>query len=240
MSHIPKRAFIYYCPYALADQHKLEHVHQVAREGCSGQIALEKEPSDSNQTVLQLLGLFSASDIKSEFKQRFNDMSLAIVSNDPHTIQMAQQLGCHWQDVATQLPVEQDVVFVDFTDYGNADAWLALDILVGQHAGPDTIQCIISTSTNAPTADTGSNQQWWDAIMPRQSHLMKNGELLKEAVQEQTLVYSYLHIGSSRQDSVSAFNASDIKSKGSNGIILAWHLLGEIGHKLGFVPKYGA
>ncbi|KAK4511710.1 hsp70 nucleotide exchange factor fes1 [Mucor velutinosus] len=240
MSHIPNRAFIYYCPYPLVDQHKLEHVHQVAREGCSGQIALEKERSDSNQTVLQLVGLFGASDIKSEFKQRFNDMSLAIVSNDPHTIQMAQQLGCHCQDITTELQVNQDVVFVDFTGYSDVGAWSTLDIFVGQHARPDTIQCIISTSTDAGTEETGSKQQWWDAIVPRQSHLMKNGEPLKDAVQDQTLVYSYLHVGSSRQDGVSTFNAPDIKSKGSNGTILAWHLLAEIGHKLGFVPKYGA
>ncbi|KAL9545692.1 hypothetical protein MBANPS3_007028 [Mucor bainieri] len=237
MSHIPKRACIYYCPYTLTDQNTLEHVNQVARAGCSGQIALEKEPSDSDQTVLQLLGVFGASDIESEFKQRFNDMSLAIVTNDPPAIQMAQQLGCHCQDMATPLPVEQDVVFVDFTGYGDANAWSTLDTFVGQQARPDTIQCIISTGG---TVDTDRNQQWWDAIVPRQSHLMKNGEPLKEAVQHQTLVYSYLHAGSSRQDSVSTFNASDIQSKGSNGTILAWHLLGEIGHKLGFVPKYGA
>ncbi|KAF1798043.1 hypothetical protein V8B55DRAFT_1551066 [Mucor lusitanicus] len=240
MSHIPKRALVYYCPYTLPDQHPLEHVHQVAREGCSGQIALEKESSDSSQTVLQLLGLFGASDIKSEFKQRFNDMSLAVVSNDPDTVQMAQQqLGCHCQGIAPQLPVEQDVVFVDFTGYSDVDAWSTLDTLVGQQARPDTIQCIISTSSTEETTDS-HHQPWWDTIVPRQSHVMKNGEPLKEAVQDQTLVYAYLHVGSSRRDGVSAFNAADIKSKGSNGTILAWHLLAEIGHKLGFVPKYGA
>ncbi|KAL7312190.1 hypothetical protein PS15m_007984 [Mucor circinelloides] len=238
MSHIPKRAFIYYCPYTVSDQHSLHHVNQVAKEGCSGQIVLEKEPSGSNKTVLQLLGLFSATDIKSEFKQRFNDMSLAIVSNDPHTIQVANQLGCHCQDMATPLPVDYDVVFIDFTGCNGVDAWSTLNTLVGRNTRSDTIQCIIGTSTNVST--TKEEAEWWDAIQPRQSYLMKNGQPLKEAPQGQTLVYSYLHVGSGRQDNVTSFNSSDIKCKGSNGTILAWHLLAEIGHKLGHVLKYGA
>lgn len=165
-------------------------------------------------------------------------MSLAVVSNDPHTIHMAHQLECHCQSLSTRLPEGYDVVLVDFTGDEGADAWSTLDTLVGQNARSDTIQCIISTGRN--TQETASSQQWWDALVPRQSHVMKNGEPLKEAVQGQTLVYSYLHVGSSRQDGVSAFNASDIRSKGSNGTMLAWHLLAEVGHKLGFVPKYGA
>lgn len=165
-------------------------------------------------------------------------MSLAVVSNDPPTVQMAHQLECHCQDLSTRLPEGQDVVLVDFTGYEGADAWSTLDTLVGQNARSDTIQCIIGTGMD--TQETGSNQQWWETVVPRQSHLVKNGKPLTEAVQDQTLVYSYLHAGSSRQDGVSTFSAPNIRSKGSNGTILAWHLLAEIGHKLGFVPKYGA
>ena len=54
------------------------------------------------------------------------------------------------------------------------------------------------------------------------------------------LVCGYWHDGSTRRDHVKQFEVNDIISNGCNGRILAWHYLGEIGHKLGHVPKYGA
>ncbi|KAI8641065.1 hypothetical protein BD408DRAFT_483718 [Parasitella parasitica] len=237
MSHIPRKALIFYCPFARPSIH-VPNIDQAASRGCSGQIALEIEPVD--QTVAQLLGLFGAVDIKSEFKQRFNDMSLAIVSNDLDTIRIANLLGCHHEYVSKELQIDQlpfDVIFVDFSGFDSHNAWYTMNTLSGQNCRLDAIQCIVSCSVENNTPE--SNPQWWDLIRPRQSHLMKNGRTL-EAVQEKTLIYSYFHLGSSRQDSTLTFTEQDIKSNGCNGVILAWHLLAEIGHKLGHVPKYGA
>lgn len=166
-------------------------------------------------------------------------MSLAIISNNPHTAQIANQLNCHHENISTQLKIDQlpaNVVFVDFTDCNIQDAWSTMDKLASQNLRSDTIQCIISPSS---TTEINNNQHWWDSIRPRQSFLMKNGTPL-DKVQDKTLVYSYLHVGSSRQDSALTFTESDVKFNGSNGTILAYHLLAEIGHKLGYVPKYGA
>jgi hypothetical protein len=166
-------------------------------------------------------------------------MSLAIVSNNPHTTQIANQLNCYYENISTQLKIDQlpaNVVFVDFTGFDTQDAWPTMDKFASQNSRFDTIQCIISPSS---TTEINNNQHWWNSIRPRQSFLMKNGTSL-EKVQDKTLMYSYLHIGSSRQDSALTFTESDVKSNGSNGTILAFHLLAEIGHKLGYVPKYGA
>ncbi|CEP15092.1 hypothetical protein [Parasitella parasitica] len=239
MSHIPKKALICYCPYARPDIN-VPNIDQITERGCSGQIALEMEPFvDSDQAVAQLLGLFGAIDIKSEFKQRFNDMSLAIVSNDIDTLRIANLLGCHHEYISTQLKIDQlpfDVIFVDFSGFDDQDAWNTMNTIMGQNSRLGAIQCVVSSSI----ADGAENtQHWWDSIRPRQSHLTKNGRPL-ETVQEKTFIYSYLHLGSSRQDGASTFTESDIRANGCNGTILAWHLLAEVGHKLGHVPKYGA
>lgn len=49
MSHIPKRALIFYCPYSKSDNTDICNINQITNEGCSGQIALEIEPSGNNR-----------------------------------------------------------------------------------------------------------------------------------------------------------------------------------------------
>lgn len=165
-------------------------------------------------------------------------MSLAIISNSTSASQIALDLSCDYDVIQSVDQIKQlktDVVFVDFSGYKD-DAWHFINDLCNLSL-PDTIQCIISPAAPS-TQKQESQSNWYDSIVPRQSYTMKNGRAI-EAI-ETRLIYSYLHPGSSRRDHITTYTALDIQMNGSNSTILAWHLLAEIGHKLGFVPKYGA
>jgi hypothetical protein len=49
MSHIPRKALIFYCPYSKSDHTDISNINQITSKGCSGQIALEIEPSGNNR-----------------------------------------------------------------------------------------------------------------------------------------------------------------------------------------------
>lgn len=167
---------------------------------------------------------------------RFHDLSLAILSNDQDTTLLAQQLDCHQPFNGTQQithllsSTEIDVLFVDFSHIENP--WhLINELLATLKDNNDLIQCIISPCTLSTEKP--------NPIFPRQSYQMKNGSPVP--VNEYTaLMYSYFHSGSARIDTATEYTVKDIQLNGGNNKILAWHFLAEIGHKLGFVPKYGA
>ncbi|KAI8048159.1 uncharacterized protein B0P05DRAFT_564726 [Gilbertella persicaria] len=231
MSHIPKKAFVFYCP--IEPDQPIPNVDSITLLGCSGQIALEKT---SNNDMLQLLGVHDMdTDIQCSFKQRFNDMSLHIFSNSSTTKALSKQLGCTCQPIESIDQIKQQdshIIFVDFTD-DTQHAWQFIDQLSDQPSA-NTIYCIISPSNVIPD----QQKHWWDTLVPRQSHVMKHGSIVE--IQDRKCVYSYLHTGSCRKDNTTKYTSSDIIQNGSNNTILAWHLMAEIGHKLGFVEKYGA
>ncbi|KAI9348352.1 hypothetical protein BD770DRAFT_395266 [Pilaira anomala] len=230
---IPKKAFILYCP-CQPDQ-LIPNVNLVTLKGCSGQIILEKEEGkEDDTTILQLLGLYpQKNQLKSNFKERFHDMSLAIISNHKSTTEITQQLGCFHEKIDSieqinkVLNDEFKIVFVDFTGY--PEPWKFINELI-KNKDKDIIQCIISSYTPSTV------QHYF---LPRQSYLMKNGSEVTTNPNLE-LMYSYLHAGSARVDLATTFNLQEIEYNGSNGKILAWHFLAEIGNKLGFIPKYGA
>lgn len=161
-------------------------------------------------------------------------MSLAILSNEKSTTEITQQLGCFHEKIESMEQIKKvlndefKVVFVDFTGY--PEPWKFIDALIKNKENKDIIQCIISSYT--PPSTTVS-------FLPRQSYLMKNGSEVTTNPNLE-LMYSYLHAGSARVDLATTFNLQEIEYNGSNGKILAWHFLAEIGNKLGCVPKYGA
>jgi hypothetical protein len=165
-------------------------------------------------------------------------MSLAIISNSASASQVALNLSCVYdtiQSIDQVKLLKADVVFIDFSDYKD-DAWHFINDLCNLSL-PDMIQCIISPAAIS-TSKKDSQPSWYDSIVPRQSYTMKNGQPVETV--EAKLIYSYLHPGSSRRDHATTYSTLDIQKNGSNNTVLAWHLLAEIGHKLGFVPKYGA
>ncbi|OBZ82313.1 hypothetical protein A0J61_09635, partial [Choanephora cucurbitarum] len=146
MSHIPKKALVFYCP--LIPNQAIPNIDKIALAGCSGQIALEY-----GDVVTQLLGI----DSLEQFKKRFNDMTVYVVNKD--TPMTAEEI----------LKLEQDVVMVDLTDY-RGNAYQLIDQAC-QHNRPDTIYSIISP---APSIQPKTDN-WWSSIVPRQSHMMKQG-----------------------------------------------------------------
>ena len=118
------------------------------------------------------------------------------------------------------LKLEQDVVMVDLTDY-RGNAYQLIDQAC-QHNRPDTIYSIISP---APSIQP-STDNWWHSIVPRQSHVMKQG--IQVPVQKDRLVFSYLHAGSCRRDHVERYDPLEIIQYGSQHTILAWHFMAEL------------
>jgi hypothetical protein len=168
-------------------------------------------------------------------------MSLAIISNNESTLDIAQQLDCKKDTLKSIDQIVQllsssgsgiDVIFVDLTDY--KDAWIFTDELIASIANNEIIESIISPFTVTPEEQT-DQPLFTSSIIPRQSHMMKNGQQIN-INQQTSLKYAYFHAGSGRTDSTTKYSMEN----GGNNKILAWHFLAEIGHKLGFVPKYGA
>jgi hypothetical protein len=162
-------------------------------------------------------------------------MSLAIFSQHKPTREVGQQLGCISEDIKfieQLISCTADVIFIDFTEYNNA--WSFINELVTQ-INNESITCIISPYNTTIAKEELPLQ----SIIPRQSYTMKNGSQVNTNPHK-ALIYNYLHSGSGRTDSTTKYTMENITQYGGNNKILAWHFLAEIGHKLGFVPKYGA
>ncbi|KAI9249029.1 hypothetical protein BY458DRAFT_525869 [Sporodiniella umbellata] len=186
------------------------HVDHIAKNGCSGQLMLEEGTEFSD--LQQLLGMCSdeGSSLQQVRNERFNGMPIDLVSSS--------------SDLS---PIISGIKVVDFTNIKNA--WEEIDSACSL-SQPNTLICVVS-EIKADTFTTG--------FLPQQSYFMKNGKRVKGVKSGYSLIYSYFHSGSTRQDSTERFGL-DVVQKGGNKKILAWHFFAEIGCKLGFVEKYGA
>ncbi|CAO3649892.1 unnamed protein product [Mucor hiemalis] len=153
--------------------------------------------------------------------------------------EIASSLNAHFDTIQTVKQIRQilssesiDVVFVDFTDYEKP--WDFVNKLLSPE-NVNYIQCIVSPYQ---LKQDESNQH--NPIIPRQSYLMKDGLEVTNISNQIELMYGYHHSGSGRTDNSTQYSLQNIQENGGNRKILAWHFLAEIGHKLGFVPKYGA
>lgn len=166
-------------------------------------------------------------------------MSLAIVSNHKNTLDIARQLNFRGENIESTAQIEillaaVDVVLVDLTDYTKSDVWSFTEELLELMSTKkdnyvDMIQCIISPITIDTKVEKAS------LIIPRQSYTVKNGKQVN--INHQIMLkYTYFHAGSGRTDNATMYHMAS----GGNNKILAWHFFAELGHKLGFVPKYGA
>ncbi|KAI9486855.1 MAG: hypothetical protein EXX96DRAFT_614655 [Benjaminiella poitrasii] len=233
-----KKAIITYCPFK-PDQ-LIPSVDRITSRGSSGLIALEEVVDSSNR-------IYDAKDNDTSIQRifvclRFNNMSLAILSNSTCSTNLSVLLNCIYKPIPHTLHtlvacIDQlsavDVVFIDFT--GIADAWNTVNDLASYYQQDDSIiQCIISPLSH--------RKETIVKFRPIQSYMMKRGECLSisKTCPMPSLIYSYLHIGVCRTDKATMYSTVDIEQNGGNNIILAWHLLAEIGYKLGFIPKYGA
>lgn len=162
-------------------------------------------------------------------------MTLAIISNNTTAKNIAIQLDCYYDTIQS---IEQiielkgfDVVFVDFTDYSSS-IWTFVNDIVSKIDPTRAIQCILSPTTSIQLPSL------LPFPLPKQSYTKKKGS--EVTVADISLIYAYSHIGSGRIDKTTSFTEKDIQENGCNRTLLAWHLLAEISHKLGHVPKYGA
>ncbi|KAI7905254.1 uncharacterized protein BX663DRAFT_502267 [Cokeromyces recurvatus] len=233
---ITNKVLILYCPFK-PDQ-PIPNVDQVTLKGSSGQIALEETANSSKLDILQLLGLYdikSNNSLQARFKERFNDMSLAIISNSTLAINIAIELNCIQHSIIESTSafvayindLKVDVIFIDFTDYCDNKAWKMIDELVFYYQDV-FIQYIISPPS--PVIGKEEEEEEIMDIKPIQSYLIKDGTLIKSI--SSFLFYS--SIGFNRKDTTTKYSFINNKN-----VILAWHLMAEIGYKLGFIQKYG-
>ncbi|RCH99363.1 hypothetical protein CU097_011665 [Rhizopus azygosporus] len=184
------------------------HVNKITKMGCSGQLMLEKKSTDY---VLQLLGLYESNETPEQVKQkRFGTMPIETIN---------------FTSDCDMSPIKSTIKLIDFTDF--KEAWTVIDEACALDR-PDTLVCIVSLIQLKSSP----------SIIP-QSYLMKGGTRLEEEEidHSQSLIYSYLHPGSTRVDFIEHFGQDIIRT---NNKILAWHFLAEIGNKLGYIAKYGA
>jgi hypothetical protein len=154
-----------------------------------------------------------------------------MLSNSDSTKEIAEILKVKYSEIESIQQVQKitaDIVFIDFTNYNNA--WDFINELVSIK-DVEYIQCVISP------VKVKREQQLFESIKPRQSYTMKDGIQIDSINNEIELMYSYYHSGSGRKDNSTKYS---LQESGGNCKILAWHFLAEVGHKLGFVPKYGA
>ncbi|CAO3594079.1 unnamed protein product [Absidia cylindrospora] len=102
---------------------------------------------------------------------------------------------------------------------------------------PSLLKCVVTKSSDKQQQQ--QTRHWWDDLVPAQSYEFKNGVRIKPRINVK-YVCAYLHAETTRADTVDTFDVEKMDQFGCNGSILAWHYLAEIGHKLGYVPKYGA
>lgn len=164
---------------------------------------------------------------------------MVIVSNFESTHEIASDLDAGLKSIESVEQVHQilssesaDVVFIDFTGFDKS--WDFVNKLLSVE-NVNYIQCIVSPYR---LNEDKSNQS--SSIIPRQSYLMKNGREVTNLNKQTGLVYGYYHSGSGRTDNSTLYSLQNIQENCGNRKILAWHFLAEVGHKLGYVPKYGA
>ncbi|KAI9320748.1 hypothetical protein BX666DRAFT_1229951 [Dichotomocladium elegans] len=157
------------------------------------------------------------------------DHKPGIVSTSPEVMRLANDLGFTYYPTVPDSFEDVHCLVVDSCSWSEVDGFLEKYI----DNTPDLLKCVVMPSDPSfLQPDT-----LWAGLVPHQSCMTRNGESV-EVSKSVSLVCVYFHEGSTRRDAACTFSADDIKSHGCNGAILAWHYLAEIGHKLGFVPKY--
>lgn len=170
-------------------------------------------------------------------------MKVGILSRCPEVISWAQSLGLNstlidnvnaYESQIQELLLNVDCLFVDVAADTEKETWISIDSIVQAYLDVSgVLKCVVS-----PAERIVPKKAWWDELLPRQSCVMKDGK--EVTIGKRSLVCSYFCYGCTRQDNVKQYSAQAIQTDGCNGTILAWHFLAEIGHKLGYVPKYGA
>lgn len=164
---------------------------------------------------------------------RFNDLSLGIISNCESTREIAFNLDSHYSEIESKQQIQQflssniDVIFIDFTNFDSSWSFINELVALGNES---YIQCIIS-----PTKIEHKRNSF-QTIRPTQSYTMKDGVQVNCINKETELNYSYYHLYSGLKDNSTKYN----QDRTGYFKTLAWHFMAEVGHKLGFVPKYGA
>ncbi|KAG0170202.1 hypothetical protein DFQ30_002790 [Apophysomyces sp. BC1015] len=174
---------------------------------------------------------------------RFGAMKLGILSACPKIVSWAEELGLvcvHIEETKNygsqieQILPRVDCLFVDVSGSTEEETWTWIDSVVQPYIDTQNIlKCVVS-----PAERVSSKTEWWNELVPRQSCVMKDGKQVD--IKKSSMVCAYFCHGSTRRDDVKQYGVQEIQADGCNGTILAWHFLGEIGHKLGYVPKYGA
>lgn len=184
-------------------------------------------------------------------------MRLGLISSSTTVIDMAKGAGLAWTELwrteQSQPTINQliqsgyqnmengllDCLLVDMTcDQHQALSWnwsnhILGDALTNQ---PAVLKCVV---TRYPCEQKQQQSGWWTDLTPPQSYEFKNGHRI-EAQHGVKYIGAYFHAETTRADLVDCFDLDKMDQLGCNGSILAWHYLAEIGHKLGYVPKYGA
>ncbi|KAI8390938.1 uncharacterized protein BYT42DRAFT_490693, partial [Radiomyces spectabilis] len=220
----PEKAVILYnhCP----PQESYPAIDELARRGCSGRLTLEVCDRQS-----KLNGACHTHDVTSLAEK----LGFAYAHAMPPSADIVSHIE---RLMAPDAPQDIRCLLIDFTSEDSKNSWRQMDDMIQSSLDttPHLLKCVVSP---CKAIDMDVLEPSWSDIIPRQSCVMKNG--VQVAVdREQRLMCSYLHVGSTRQDTVTHYNAEEITAQGCNATILAWHFLAEIGHKLGFVPKYGA
>ncbi|KAI9005446.1 hypothetical protein CLU79DRAFT_850056 [Phycomyces nitens] len=249
----PKKAVVLYSP--LTNTLLSSALDDLCTRGCSGQLIIEdqgpKSVDNTHLDIIQLLGLSSTEpdQMKTRLVERFGKMQFGVLSSSLDIVELAKALEfpvclaletsptpAEIVDILNSVEPRVDLLLIDIR---HKDAWESINSLVKDliDTTPEYLKVIVGPA-ESKQSDLGT-QNWWDSLVPEQSHVKKEGQLVSTDPGH-SLVCSYLHNGSTRRDNVKRFIAEDIIENGCNGKILAWHFLGEIGHKLGFVPKYGA
>jgi hypothetical protein len=188
-------------------------------------------------------------------------MRLGLVSSSTAVVDMAKEAGLAWTGLWRMEPSQPTIDQLVQTGYQNMEKGLLdcllVDMTCDQHQAlswnwsndilgnalnnqPSLLKCVVTRYLCEQQQQQQQQQSgWWTDLVPPQSYEFKNGHRIK-VQQEVKYIGAYFHTETTRADLVDCFDLDMMDQLGCNGSILAWHYLAEIGHKMGFVPKYGA
>ncbi|KAL0075856.1 hypothetical protein J3Q64DRAFT_1774496 [Phycomyces blakesleeanus] len=253
----PKKAVVFYSNSQANSTPSTQALDDLCTRGCSGQLIME-DLGGKERThyvdIIQLLGINSidTDQMKTRLVQRFGKMQFGILSCSLEIVELAKSLGfavslalksvptsAEIIDILASVGPKVDLLLVDISTQNNS--WpLINDVVKDLMADtPTYLKVIVAPRDESASEPVLADKNWWDSLVPEQSHVKKEGRCVSIEPRH-GFVCSYLHDKSTRRDNATKFTTKDIIENGCNGKILAWHFLGEIGHKLGFVPKYGA
>ncbi|ORY90581.1 hypothetical protein BCR43DRAFT_116029 [Syncephalastrum racemosum] len=192
--------------------------------------------------------------MKTTLSKRFGKLKLGLISTSKDVVAWGESLGLFYtqhidEEIATSDLVSKiidivapgapvDCLVVDASDSSSARSWKRVDAIV-QACLDHTPHLYKSVLAQAEVHVEQQKSQPWDHLIPIQSATIKDGVPV-QVNDTYVILNASLHDGTTRRDTTQIFDAAEIISKGCNSATLAYHFLLEIGHKLGYVPKYGA